>query len=49
MVGAQDESGWQYLLEKYEVSMSEAEKCKILAALASSKDSSKLLRYGVAC
>uniref|UniRef100_A0AAR2KT24 Aminopeptidase n=1 Tax=Pygocentrus nattereri TaxID=42514 RepID=A0AAR2KT24_PYGNA len=44
MVGAQDENGWQYLLEKYGVSMSEAEKCKFLAALASSKDSSKLLR-----
>ncbi|XP_036454683.1 endoplasmic reticulum aminopeptidase 2 isoform X2 [Colossoma macropomum] len=44
MVGAQDESGWQYLLEKYGVSMSEAEKCKILAALASSKDSNKLQR-----
>ncbi|XP_072521294.1 endoplasmic reticulum aminopeptidase 2 [Salminus brasiliensis] len=44
MVGAQDDSGWHYLLEKYEVSMSEAEKCKILSALASSRDSSKLSR-----
>ncbi|XP_066509894.1 endoplasmic reticulum aminopeptidase 2-like isoform X1 [Hoplias malabaricus] len=44
MVGAQDDSGWHYLLEKYRVSISEAEKCKILSALTSTKDSNKLQR-----
>uniref|UniRef100_A0A8C1VA37 Aminopeptidase n=1 Tax=Cyprinus carpio TaxID=7962 RepID=A0A8C1VA37_CYPCA len=44
MVGAQDESGWAYLLEKYGVSMCETEKSKFLSALASSKDSEKLSR-----
>uniref|UniRef100_A0A8B9I1H5 Aminopeptidase n=1 Tax=Astyanax mexicanus TaxID=7994 RepID=A0A8B9I1H5_ASTMX len=47
MVGAQDDSGWHYLLEKYGVSMSEAEKCKILSALASTRDSNKLLELGM--
>ncbi len=45
MVGAQDDSGWAYLLEKYVVSMCETEKSKFLSALASSKDSKKLSRY----
>lgn len=45
MVGAQDDSGWAYLLEKYGVSMCETEKSKFLSALASSKDSEKLSRY----
>lgn len=45
MVGAQDDSGWAYLLEKYGVSMCETEKSKFLSALASSKDSKKLSRY----
>uniref|UniRef100_A0A8C1DN11 Aminopeptidase n=1 Tax=Cyprinus carpio carpio TaxID=630221 RepID=A0A8C1DN11_CYPCA len=44
MVGAQDDSGWAYLLEKYGVSMCETEKSKFLSALASSKDSEKLSR-----
>ncbi|XP_026067931.1 endoplasmic reticulum aminopeptidase 2-like [Carassius auratus] len=44
MVGAQDDSGWAYLLEKYGVSMCETEKSKFLSALASSKDSKKLSR-----
>ncbi|XP_076854128.1 endoplasmic reticulum aminopeptidase 2 [Brachyhypopomus gauderio] len=44
MVGAQDDSGWNYLLEKYTVSMSASEKSKILSALASNKDSRKLQR-----
>ncbi|RXN37663.1 endoplasmic reticulum aminopeptidase 2 [Labeo rohita] len=44
MVGAQDDSGWAYLLEKYGVSMCETEKRKFLSALASSKDSEKLSR-----
>ncbi|XP_036383527.1 endoplasmic reticulum aminopeptidase 2-like [Megalops cyprinoides] len=42
--GAQDNEGWSYLLEIYRVSLSEAEKDKILGALASSKDSDKLSR-----
>uniref|UniRef100_A0A8C2H0G8 Aminopeptidase n=1 Tax=Cyprinus carpio TaxID=7962 RepID=A0A8C2H0G8_CYPCA len=33
MVGAQDDSGWAYLLEKYGVSMCETEKSKFLSAL----------------
>ncbi len=45
MVGAQDDSGWAYLLEKYGVSMCETEKRKFLSALASSKDSKTLSRY----
>ncbi len=45
MVGAQDASGWAYLLEKYGLSMCETEKSKFLSALASSKDSKKLSRY----
>ncbi|XP_052448067.1 endoplasmic reticulum aminopeptidase 2-like [Carassius gibelio] len=44
MVGAQDDSGWAYLLEKYGLSMCETEKSKFLSALASSKDSEKLSR-----
>lgn len=44
MVGAQDDSGWAYLLEKYGLSMCETEKRKFLSALASSKDSKKLSR-----
>ncbi|XP_073695973.1 endoplasmic reticulum aminopeptidase 2 isoform X2 [Garra rufa] len=44
MVGAQDDSGWAYLLEKYGSSMCETEKSKFLSALASSKDSEKLSR-----
>uniref|UniRef100_A0A673LTD6 Aminopeptidase n=1 Tax=Sinocyclocheilus rhinocerous TaxID=307959 RepID=A0A673LTD6_9TELE len=44
MVGAQDDSGWAFLLEKYGVSMCETEKSKFLSALASSKDSEKLSR-----
>uniref|UniRef100_A0A8C1M7J0 Aminopeptidase n=1 Tax=Cyprinus carpio TaxID=7962 RepID=A0A8C1M7J0_CYPCA len=35
MVGAQDDSGWAYLLEKYGVSMCETEKSKFLSALIS--------------
>ncbi|RXN21178.1 endoplasmic reticulum aminopeptidase 2 [Labeo rohita] len=44
MVGAQDDNGWAYLLEKYGVSMCETEKSKFLSALTSSKDSEKLSR-----
>ncbi|ROL42500.1 Endoplasmic reticulum aminopeptidase 2 [Anabarilius grahami] len=45
MIGAQDDSGWAYLLEKYGVSMCETEKSKFLSALASSKDTEKLSRF----
>lgn len=45
MIGAQDNSGWDYLLEKYGVSMCETEKSKFLSALANSRDSEKLSRY----
>ncbi|XP_043920045.1 endoplasmic reticulum aminopeptidase 2-like [Protopterus annectens] len=41
-VGAKDKSGWNYLLEKYKVSMSGAEKYKILSALTRSKDANHL-------
>lgn len=44
MVGAQDDSGWVYLLRQYGVSMCETEKSKFLSALTSSKDSEKLSR-----
>ncbi|TSM85984.1 Endoplasmic reticulum aminopeptidase 2 [Bagarius yarrelli] len=43
-VGAQDDQGWYYLLEKYALSISAAEKSKILSALTSNKDPNKLLR-----
>ncbi|KAI1900319.1 hypothetical protein AGOR_G00048750 [Albula goreensis] len=43
-IGAQENEGWAFLLEKYNVSLSETEKHKILVALASSKDSEKLSR-----
>ncbi|XP_026787303.3 endoplasmic reticulum aminopeptidase 2 isoform X1 [Pangasianodon hypophthalmus] len=43
-VGAQDNNGWHYLLEKYALSISAAEKSKILSALTSNKDPNKLLR-----
>ncbi|XP_067294258.1 endoplasmic reticulum aminopeptidase 2 [Pseudorasbora parva] len=44
MIGAQGDSGWAYLLEKYGASMCETEKSKFLSALASSKKSEKLSR-----
>lgn len=44
MIGAQDDSGWAYLLRKYGVSMCETEKIKFLSALANSRDSEKLSR-----
>uniref|UniRef100_A0AAY4BGQ6 Aminopeptidase n=1 Tax=Denticeps clupeoides TaxID=299321 RepID=A0AAY4BGQ6_9TELE len=43
-VGAQEDEGWTSLLEKYTISMSGAEKWKILSALTSSKDANKLRR-----
>ncbi|XP_051978838.1 endoplasmic reticulum aminopeptidase 2-like [Xyrauchen texanus] len=44
MIGAQHDSSWTYLLEKYGISMCETEKSKFLSALANSKDSENLLR-----
>ncbi|XP_025243059.1 endoplasmic reticulum aminopeptidase 2 isoform X1 [Theropithecus gelada] len=41
-VGAQTTTGWNYLLEQYELSMSSAEKNKILYALSTSKHQEKL-------
>uniref|UniRef100_A0A669DIF1 Aminopeptidase n=1 Tax=Oreochromis niloticus TaxID=8128 RepID=A0A669DIF1_ORENI len=41
-VGAQDDHGWASLLHTYKISLSEAHKHKILYALTSSKDTSKL-------
>uniref|UniRef100_A0A2K5M606 Aminopeptidase n=1 Tax=Cercocebus atys TaxID=9531 RepID=A0A2K5M606_CERAT len=41
-VGAQTTTGWNYLLELYELSMSSAEKNKILYALSTSKHQEKL-------
>lgn len=44
-VGARTESGWSFLLSKYISIGSEAEKNKILEALASSEDVRKLYWY----
>uniref|UniRef100_UPI003AAACCD0 endoplasmic reticulum aminopeptidase 2 isoform X1 n=1 Tax=Centroberyx gerrardi TaxID=166262 RepID=UPI003AAACCD0 len=43
-VGAQDEHGWASLFHTYTISLSEAQKHKILSALASSRDTNKLQR-----
>lgn len=43
-VGAQTTAGWNYLLEQYELSMSGAEKNKILYALSTSKHQEKLIK-----
>lgn len=43
-IGAQEDEGWSFLLEKYQFSFSEAEKGKILAALTTSKATDKLSR-----
>ncbi|XP_037536391.1 endoplasmic reticulum aminopeptidase 2 [Nematolebias whitei] len=43
-VGAQDEQGWRALFHIYNISLSEAQKHKILFALTSSRDTHKLQR-----
>ncbi|XP_025950772.2 endoplasmic reticulum aminopeptidase 2-like [Dromaius novaehollandiae] len=43
-VGAKTAAGWNFLLDRYKVSISGAEQRKIYSALASSKDVSKLTR-----
>uniref|UniRef100_A0A3Q2GI80 Aminopeptidase n=1 Tax=Cyprinodon variegatus TaxID=28743 RepID=A0A3Q2GI80_CYPVA len=43
-VGAQDEHGWTSLLNTYKISLSDAQKDKILSALTSSKSKDKLHR-----
>ncbi|XP_047236213.1 endoplasmic reticulum aminopeptidase 2-like [Girardinichthys multiradiatus] len=43
-VGAQDDYGWTSLLHTYKISLSEAQKKKILFALATSRDTDKLQR-----
>uniref|UniRef100_A0AC11ETG8 Endoplasmic reticulum aminopeptidase 2 n=1 Tax=Ovis aries TaxID=9940 RepID=A0AC11ETG8_SHEEP len=43
-VGAQTTAGWNYLLEQYELSLSGAEKNKILYALSTSKHQEKLMK-----
>ncbi|MBZ3882684.1 Leucyl-cystinyl aminopeptidase [Sciurus carolinensis] len=43
-VGAQKTAGWNYLLEQYELSVSSAEKNKILYALSTSKHQEKLVK-----
>ncbi|KAF7660154.1 hypothetical protein LDENG_00286810 [Lucifuga dentata] len=43
-VGVQDDNGWASLFHTYTISLSEAQKYKILSALASSRDSNKLQR-----
>nr|XP_012420004.1 PREDICTED: endoplasmic reticulum aminopeptidase 2 isoform X2 [Odobenus rosmarus divergens] len=43
-VGAQTTVGWNYLLEQYGLSMSDAEKKKILYALSTSKHQEKLMK-----
>ncbi|OWK11931.1 ERAP2, partial [Cervus elaphus hippelaphus] len=44
-VGAQTTSGWNYLLEQYELSLSGAEKNKILYALSTSRHQEKLMKF----
>lgn len=44
-VGAQDDHGWASLLHTYKISLSEAQKHKILFALTTSKDTNKLQVY----
>uniref|UniRef100_A0A8D2AVG2 Aminopeptidase n=1 Tax=Sciurus vulgaris TaxID=55149 RepID=A0A8D2AVG2_SCIVU len=43
-VGAQKTAGWNYLLEQYELSVSSAEKNKILYALSTSRHQEKLVK-----
>ncbi|XP_054434263.1 endoplasmic reticulum aminopeptidase 2 [Pteronotus mesoamericanus] len=43
-VGAQTTGGWNHLLKKYELSVSGAERNKILYALTTSKDQEKLMK-----
>uniref|UniRef100_A0A3B3V5P3 Aminopeptidase n=1 Tax=Poecilia latipinna TaxID=48699 RepID=A0A3B3V5P3_9TELE len=43
-VGAQDDHGWTSLLNTYKISLSEAQKNKILFALSTTKDTDKLQR-----
>uniref|UniRef100_A0A8C7ZIJ0 Aminopeptidase n=1 Tax=Oryzias sinensis TaxID=183150 RepID=A0A8C7ZIJ0_9TELE len=43
-VGAQHDHGWNSLLDTYKISLSEAQKNKILQALTSSRDTEKLQR-----
>uniref|UniRef100_A0A8C6EQZ2 Aminopeptidase n=1 Tax=Marmota marmota marmota TaxID=9994 RepID=A0A8C6EQZ2_MARMA len=43
-VGAQTTAGWNYLLEQYELSVSSAEKNKILYALSTSRHQEKLVK-----
>ncbi|XP_028661573.1 endoplasmic reticulum aminopeptidase 2-like [Erpetoichthys calabaricus] len=43
-VGAKSAEGWDFLLEKYKISLSGAEQSKILSALINTKDVDKLLR-----
>uniref|UniRef100_UPI0009B41DE2 endoplasmic reticulum aminopeptidase 2-like n=1 Tax=Monopterus albus TaxID=43700 RepID=UPI0009B41DE2 len=44
-VGAQDDHGWASLLHTYNISLSEAQKKKILFALTCSRDTNKLQRF----
>jgi len=46
-VGAQSDHGWEALLHAYTASHSEVHKHKILKAMSSSRDTSKLSRCGV--
>ncbi|KAL2092099.1 hypothetical protein ACEWY4_011897 [Coilia grayii] len=43
-IGAQEPEGWDFLLGRYTTCMSEAQKEKILSALATSQDPTKLIR-----
>lgn len=47
-VGAQDDHSWASLLHTYNISLSAAQKNKILFALTCSRDTDKLQRYIVA-
>lgn len=44
-VGAKSDDGWEFLLKMYFSSVSEAEKSKIIEALASTEDARKLIWY----
>lgn len=44
-VGARSSDGWEFLLKMYFSSVSEAEKSKMIEALASTEDARKLIWY----
>lgn len=45
IAGAKSRDGWEFLLNMYSTSVSEAEKSKMIEALASTEDFRKLIWY----